>query len=179
MNPLLTITLLAQIQVPLHRTPPLFPNEPPPALEISEVQVQVARSGGNVMFRLEWKDATEDKVSAAPALFPDACAVMIPARPVSDEVFPSLQMGDADHPVTIYFFDAARGSAVMEAAGRGTTKRTGKTFPAQAVYGAGRWQVTLELPELASGTPFSVAVWNGSQQDRDGRKYFSTWRRTP
>jgi hypothetical protein len=38
--------------------------------------------------------------------------------------------------------------------------------------------VTLELPELPVGTPLAVAIWNGSQQDRDGRKYFSVWYKT-
>jgi hypothetical protein len=63
----------------------------------------------------------------------------------------------------------------MEAHGRETTKRTGETFPARGVYRAGRWQVTLVLPDLPAGVPLAFAVWNGSQLDRDGRKYFSVW----
>ena len=111
--------------------------------------------------------------------FFDACAVMVPANPIRDNVYPSLQMGDADHPVVLYYYDATRGSAVMEASGRGTTKRTGKTFPVQARHEGGKWTITMELPVTAPDTPFSFAVWNGSQQDRDGRKYFTIWSKIP
>jgi hypothetical protein len=65
----------------------------------------------------------------------------------------------------------------MEASGRETTKRTGQAFPEQAQYAAGKWTVTMQIPDLQAGTPFAVAIWNGSQQDRDGRKYFTIWYR--
>jgi hypothetical protein len=65
----------------------------------------------------------------------------------------------------------------MEASGRETTKRTGQSFPAQGQYAAGKWVVTMDLPAVAEGTPMAVAIWNGSQQDRDGRKYFTIWYR--
>jgi complex iron-sulfur molybdoenzyme family reductase subunit gamma len=84
-------------------------------------------------------------------------------------------MGDAGEPVTIYFWDSARGAARMQAEGRGTTKRTGESFPAQATYRDGAWHLTMELDSIPSGMPLAFAVWNGSQQDRDGRKYFTTW----
>jgi DMSO reductase family type II enzyme heme b subunit len=88
---------------------------------------------------------------------------------------PSLQMGDSSDPVDIYYWNSTRGAMLMQAAGRGTTRRTGQTFPAQGQYGGGQWSVTLELPNLPAGTPLAFAVWNGSQKDRDGRKYFSVW----
>ena len=102
---------------------------------------------------------------------------MIPAKPVTSDLNPSLQMGDADHPVRIFVWDGTRGGAVMEASGRETTKRTGQSFPAQGQYANGKWSVTLQVPDLKAGTPFAVAIWNGSQQDRDGRKYFTIWYR--
>jgi len=40
--------------------------------------------------------------SAGTDRFSDACAVMIPARPVMGDLNPSLQMGDADHPVRMF-----------------------------------------------------------------------------
>jgi DMSO reductase family type II enzyme heme b subunit len=102
---------------------------------------------------------------------------MIPAKPAAGDLNPSLQMGDPEHPVQIFFWDSTRGAAVMEASGRETTKRTGQSFPSQAQYAAGKWAVTLQIPTLKAGTPFAVAIWNGSQQDRDGRKYFTIWYR--
>ena len=65
----------------------------------------------------------------------------------------------------------------MEASGRETTKRTGQAFPAQGQYANGRWSVTLEIADMKAGTPFAVAIWNGAQQDRDGRKYVTIWYR--
>ncbi|MBI1897259.1 MAG: hypothetical protein HYS04_12165 [Acidobacteria bacterium] len=178
----------------LHRTPPQYATEPPSALEIASVEVKVIRGAGKTWVRLAWPDPSAEtasldkpkkmwqseglvRQSAATNRFFDGCAVMLPAQPVANDLFPSLQMGDALHPVLIYYYDAARGAEVMEAAGRGTTKRTGRKFPARATWAGGNWTIVLELPEVAAGTPLSVAVWNGGQQDRDGRKYFSVWHR--
>ena len=84
-------------------------------------------------------------------------------------------MGDAEDPVEIYYWNSARGAMLMQAQGRGTTRRTGQGFPASGNYDRGQWTVTFELPDLPAGTPVAFAVWNGSQKDRDGRKYFSVW----
>lgn len=172
----------------LHRTPPLYATDAPAAREIDSVKLQVI---GQVV-RLEWKDPTQDRAdlpdvknqwqsqtalahSAATDRFFDACAVMIPIKPVADGVNPSLQMGDHERSVRIFLYDTTRGASVMEAAGRGTTKRIQGSFDGRALWSGGAWTVTMEIPELASGAPVSVAVWNGAQQDRDGRKYFTIW----
>ena len=177
----------------LQRTPLLYPTDQPTTLDIPTVQIQILRAPGHVYARLEWKDKTQDGVTLAKAerswqgehlvkqsgatnRFADACAVMIPVS--ASEVYPSLQMGDPQHPVRIYLWDATRGSAVMEARGRETTRKTGNTYPSQSAWTNGRWSVVMELPELPSGTPIAVAIWNGDQQDRDGRKYFSVWYKT-
>ena len=178
----------------LHRTPPLYPTDAPAGIEIPSVQAKMIHSPAGNFVRLEWADKTQDTtvlpkaerawqgdhlVTQSPATdrFSDACAVMIPAKPGTGDLNPSLQMGDADHPVHIFVWDSTRGAAVMEATGRETTKRTGQSFPAQAQYAAGKWTVTMQVSGLQAGTPFAVAIWNGSQQDRDGRKYFSIWYR--
>lgn len=183
---------VAPVSLALHRTPPLYSTDAPAGLDIASVQLQILRGPGGAFVRLEWADGTHDSVTLAKAertwqddrlvtqsqatdRFSDACAVMIPARPVTGELNPSLQMGDAAHPVRIFFWDSTRGAAVMEATGRETTKRTGQSFPAQSQYAAGKWMVTMQFPGLPQGTPLAVAVWNGSQQDRDGRKYFTIW----
>ena len=178
----------------LHRTPPLYSTDAPATVEIPSVQAQIVHSPAGNFVRLEWADKTHDAAvlpkaervwqgdhlvtqSAATDRFSDACAVMIPAKPVSGDLNPSLQMGDANHPVHIFVWDSTRGAAVMEASGRETTQRTGQSFSAQAVYTAGKWTVTMQISDLRAGTPFAVAIWNGSQQDRDGRKYFTIWYR--
>jgi hypothetical protein len=179
--------------VGLNRTPPLFDTDEPASSEILYVDVRLARAGGKVLVNMVWKDATQDAAKLTPApgtayegrflkvpteaddRFFDAAAVMFPSKSGKEEFAPSLQMGDANHPVEIYYWNAARGAMVMQAEGRATTRSTGQTFPANGSYQNGQWSVTLELPNLPVGTTVAFAVWNGSQKDRDGRKYFSVW----
>ena len=180
-------------RISLNRTPPLFDTDEPAAQEIFTADVRIVRTAGRLVVQLTWRDATQDNATLsqvpntppetrfrkvqtdADDRFFDAAAVMFPAKSRADAMAPSLQMGDAEHPVEIYYWNAARGSMLMEAQGRGTTRRTGQSFPANASYLNGQWIVTFELPELSAGTPMAFAVWNGSQKDRDGRKYFSVW----
>jgi Ethylbenzene dehydrogenase len=186
-------TRIAARHISLNRTPPLYDTDEPAALEIATADVRLARAGGRLLVQLSWHDATDDaatlpQVPNTPPetrfrkvqtevddRFFDAAAVMFPSKPESGAMTPSLQMGDAEHPVEIYYWNAARGAMLMQAQGRGTTKRTGQSFPASATYQNGQWSVTFELPDLPAGTPVAFAVWNGSQRDRDGRKYFSVW----
>lgn len=180
-------------RVNLNRTPPLFDTDPPAELVIPFVDVRLARAGGRLFVHLRWQDRTRDAAeltevpdtpheerdrkehTEASDRFFDAVAVMVPGQGQGDMRSPSLQMGDAAHPVTIYYWNAARGAMRMLAQGRGTTERSGESFPAHVDYQNGSWAAVLELPELPSGTPLAFAVWNGSQLDRDGRKYFSVW----
>jgi len=182
-------------QVALNRTPPLYDTDPPANSEIPSAEVRVARTEGKLLVHLAWKDATDDEavIATPPATPPeqrgmkehseasdrffDATAVMFPSNLSTGAVSPSLQMGDPRLPVTIYYWNAARGAMLVNAQGRGTTKRTGESFPARGVYRDGVWQVTLQLPAVPAGVPLAFAVWDGSQQDRDGRKYFSVWYR--
>ena len=142
---------------------------------------------------MSWRDSTQDtaqiaKLPTAPTegrphkelteatdRFFDSAAVMHPQHMSAEGTWPSLQMGDVGDPVFIYFWNSARGAVRMEAAGRGTTKRTGEAFPVQGVYRDGSWHLAMELDSIPPGMPLAFAVWNGSQQDRDGRKYFTTW----
>jgi hypothetical protein len=178
-------------KISLNRTPPLYDTDEPASPEIATVDVRAARANGKLLVQMSWLDPTRDTATLpevpntppetrfrkvpteAEDRFFDAAAVMFPAKPGA--VTPSLQMGDTDDPVQIYYWNAARGPMLMEAAGRGTTRRTGASFAARGAYEKGRWTVVFELPDLAAGTPLAFAVWNGSQKDRDGRKYFSVW----
>jgi ethylbenzene dehydrogenase len=184
---------VAPKRVALNRTPPLFDTDEPAALEISTVDVRLARSGGKLLAHLTWRDPSQDAttLAQAPATSPesrfikvpteaddrffDAAAVMFPSKTGKDAIAPSLQMGDAEHPVTIYYWNSSRGATVMQAEGRSTTRRTNQNFSVTAHWQRGAWTVTMEMPDLPPGTPVAFAVWNGAQKDRDGRKYFSVW----
>jgi hypothetical protein len=180
-------------RIALNRTPRLYDTEAPSELEIAFLDVRLARVEGKLLIQMTWRDKTKDaadivKLPAVPTegrsqreqteatdRFFDSAAVMHPQHLPEAAAWPSLQMGDAGDPVSIYFWNAARGAARMQAEGRGTTKRTGESFPVQAVYRYGSWRLAMELPDVPTGMPLAFAVWNGSQQDRDGRKYFTTW----
>ena len=177
----------------LHRTPPLYDTDPPATLVIPLMEVRVARAEGKLLVHMSWRDMSSDaaalaqapdtppetrnrkELTAATERFFDAAAVMFPTGQSGGMFTPSLQMGDPGLPVTIYYWNAARGAVLMEAQGRGTTRRTEQSFPARGSYRGGVWRVVLELPNLAPGVPLAFAVWNGSQLDRDGRKYFTVW----
>ena len=180
-------------RVALNRTPPLYDTDEPATLEIPSVDVRTARGGGKLLVQMSWRDPTHDAITLAevPNTLPetrfrkvpteaddrffDAAAVMFPAKAGAAAIAPSLQMGDAEHPVAIYYWNATRGAMVMQAQGRGTTRRTGQAFPVNSTYENSQWNVIFELPDLPAGTTVAFAVWNGSQKDRDGRKYFSVW----
>ncbi len=184
---------IAVKHIALNRTPPLYDTDEPAAVEIPIVDVRLARAGGKLLVQLSWRDMTQDAVTLAEVpdtppetrfrkvpteaddRFFDAAAVMFSEKSGGGAIAPSLQMGDAEHPVEIYYWNATRGPMVMQAQGRSTTRRTGQSFAAHASYQDGHWNVTLELPDLPAGTTVAFAVWNGSQKDRDGRKYFSVW----
>jgi len=179
--------------VALNRTPPLYDTDEPATLEIPAVDVRLVRVVENLLVQLCWHDPTHDAITLAevPSTPPetrfrkvqteandrffDAAAVMFPAKTGPGGIAPSLQMGDAEHPVEIYYWNATRGSMVMQAQGRGTTRRTGQAFPVNSTYEKGQWNVIFELPDPPAGTTVAFAIWNGSQKDRDGRKYFSVW----
>jgi complex iron-sulfur molybdoenzyme family reductase subunit gamma len=184
---------IAVKRVALNRTPPLYDTDESAILEVPSVDIRTARAGGKLLVQLSWRDPTRDEIALvevpntppetrfrkvqteADDRFSDAAAVMFPSRSGSGAIAPSLQMGDAEHPVEIYYWNAMRGSMLMQAQGRGTTRRTGQNFPTNSTYQNGLWNVIFELPDLPAGTTVAFAVWNGSQKDRDGRKYFSVW----
>jgi hypothetical protein len=184
---------IAVKHVALNRTPPLYDTDEPATLDISSVDVRLARVSKNLLVQLSWRDPTHDATTLAEVpntppetrfrkvqteaddRFFDAAAIMFPAKASTGAITPSLQMGDAEHPVEIYYWNATRGAMLMQAQGRGTTRRTGQNFPANGTYQNGQWNVIFELPDMPAGTTVAFAVWNGSQRDRDGRKYFSVW----
>lgn len=174
----------------LSRTPRIYQTEPVTDRPVPRCQVKGIRSNGKAYLRLEWEDATRDAPEAPPAkkgsevlykrptgetsAFADAAAVMIP-RDWKGPAFPSLLMGDAHAPATLYYWNASRGAEVLTASGRATPKPEGKSFPARARHADGKWLLTLEVPEPASGYPVAFAFWDGHAGDRDGLKVFSVW----
>src|SRR5579859_1516376 len=142
---------IAAKHVALNRTPPLYDTDEPATLDISIVDVRLARVSKNILVQLSWRDPTHDATTLAEVpntapetrfrkvpteaddRFFDAAAVMFPTKAGSGAIAPSLQMGDTEHPVEIYYWNATRGAMVMQAQGRGTTRRTGQNFPVNSM----------------------------------------------
>jgi hypothetical protein len=178
----------------LNRTPRIYQTEPVRDLPIPEMEVRAARAGGKLHLRLVWTDATKNAPSAPPAKFgdagdpgklykrptndpagfADAAAVMVP-KDWAGPAFPSLQMGDKDHPVRLFYWNAARGAEELASTGRAARQRTDAVVPHRAAYADGRWSLVMQLPDVPDGYPLAFAVWDGAIQDRDGLKWFSIW----
>jgi hypothetical protein len=178
----------------LHRTPRVYQTEKVAPSRLSTLEVRALRVAQGVLFRLSWEDTSHNapkvrvkrKLDAGDsarldnrpppgiASFADAAAIMIPDSTGRRE-FPSLMMGDAHVPVTLYYWNASHGTEQLKAAGRTRVERTGKTFRHQARREADRWTVTMEASELNAPTPVAFAVWDGEAADRNGLKLFSIW----
>jgi hypothetical protein len=70
----------------------------------ADVRVRAITDGKQVAFRLEWTDESKDD-TPGPALFPDGCAVQLPAK--IEPTVPAPQMGEKGRPVEITFWNAA------------------------------------------------------------------------
>jgi hypothetical protein len=181
-------------KVILNRTPRVYKTEPVRDLPIPTLEVRAVRANSKLLVRLHWTDATEDIPKAPPrktgeggvadqlykrptgqtAAFADAAAVMVPER-WSGPSFPSLLMGDKHAPARIFYWNASRGAEELTASGRATPSPTGNSISHRARHAAGRWTLTMELPDQSQGYPVAFAVWDGASGDRDGLKFFSIW----
>jgi DMSO reductase family type II enzyme heme b subunit len=167
-------------RVLLNRTPRIFPTEPRAPAAPPILQVRGLRAQGKLYLRLEWPDATRDtppagrRQTAQTSSFSDAAAVMVPHQWKGPE-FPSLQMGDKRASVRLYYWAAGAEAVEMTATGRTTTAATGNKVRHHAGHAGGKWVVVFELPDRPDGWPVAFAIWDGHNQDRDGRKVFSLW----
>jgi len=179
--------------VGLNRTPPLYEGDPPDDGARPALRVACVRTSGSLLVRLRWHDPTDSSPKPAGAVpdagapeiyqkhsadierFADAACVMIPQTPGAHAAMPSLMMGEAGQPVTLYYWNNVRGFERLDAAGRGTTTRSGATFPGEVRRTAEGWEAVFQLPDQPGATPLSFAVWDGDQAQRDGLKFFSVW----
>lgn len=158
---------------PQRSTAPGFEEAAPATLK-----VQALTGKGQLALRLAWADKNEDRLDPKSTdRFADAAAVQFPARP--GRQLPYIGMGEPNNPVSLWFWRAGTPPELAEARGFGTlTARPGAGPEVDAVHGAGEWTVVLRAP-LAAGAgnplPLAFALWDGTAQGRDGRKWLSSW----
>lgn len=145
-----------------------------------EATARVAVSGNSLAIRLDWTDPGEDRYRwDDTASFADAAAVQFGSfgKPVR---LPYVGMGEPGRPVRLWFWRAGRGGAeALDAEGFGSLRRAAGGVPdALGLRREGGWRLMFSGP-LPSGSagllPLSVAVWDGAQSGRDGRKWLSAW----
>ena len=145
---------------------------------------QAARTSERFYMRLRWKDETEDRVNEVDA-FGDGVAVQYAVNGPDT----SYMMGNGpEKPVNIWYWRADQpGIENLVAGGFGSTT----TLPEQSVSGDSRyvsemipqdseWQVVMSRPLAPANeheisfesdpVPVTFAVWQGSDDERDGNK---------
>ena len=147
---------------------------------VGQIAVQAARSADGVLVRLRWKDAAADTVKDV-SKFADGVAVQFALdRKTTTVPF----MGGGGNMVNIWYWNAAKnGAENMAADGFGTATR----LPTQDVrangrHAGGEWTVVffrpyrsteksaIRLSPKGGRYPVAFAVWEGSNQERDGLK---------
>jgi len=147
---------------------------------VAQVRVQAAKTADGVLLRMKWRDAAADAAKDA-GRFADGAAIQFPLdRKASTLPF----MGGGGKMVNIWYWNAAKNAAEnMVADGFGTATR----LPTQDVrangrHAGGEWTVVffrayrtpektaIRLTAAGGRTPVAFAVWEGSNQERDGLK---------
>lgn len=173
-------------EVPLSAAPSGLPNAE--AVSTRAVDVQAARSNGEVYLRLEWADAQATEHADDPQTFADAVAVQVPVETTEQ---PAIAMGSQSNMVNVWYWNAATGTEELLAGGPGSTtlfeNQTVQTWAEHTASGEeGTWTVVFSRPvdpagenrtEITTEQDLDVAfgVWDGTNAERSGRKAVSQW----
>lgn len=150
---------------------------------IDQVQLGALHNNEVLSIRLSWKNARNDTLKDLNS-FVDAVAVLFP---LSGDA-PAVTMGRKGAPVNAWYWKANHAETPYEVMAEGwgsSERRPGKAsgLVARAVHADGKWTVVLQRAlsagqdhvEFTAGMPsrIALAVWNGTDRERSGRKSFS------
>ena len=154
---------------------------------VRSVEVRALQSADALAFHLRWADDAANRDHGDNTVFPDAAAIALPLHADA----PLITMGAPGAPLTAWFWRADSGNQGFEvrAEGPGSTRITGRSVQANALWSDGVWQLVLARSLAGEGTAdsialasgqasrFGVAVWEGAHGERGGLKAFSgDWR---
>ncbi|MCU4716954.1 ethylbenzene dehydrogenase-related protein [Halapricum hydrolyticum] len=173
-------------EVPLESAPSGLPNAE--MVSTRSVEVQAARSDGEVYLRMQWQDEEASESASAPQAFADAVAVQIPADP---GVQPAIAMGSQSNLVNVWYWNADTGTEELLAGGQGSTTEfedaSVQTWAEHTGSGEdGTWTVVFNRPvdpagdnrtAITGGEDLDIAfgVWDGGNAERSGHKAVSEW----
>jgi len=151
---------------------------------IDQVSLSALHNGKVVAIRLSWRDATRNDVLSDVNVFVDAAAVLFPlARDTN-----ALTMGSESAPANAWYWKAnvSEPFDVMAAGFGQTVRRPGRDSQLQVAssHDGAFWSLVLQRPleapgpgfvRFSPGKPmsFAVAVWDGHNNERSGRKAMS------
>ncbi|MBI4967026.1 MAG: c-type cytochrome [Rhodospirillales bacterium] len=142
------------------------------------VELKALAGGGRIAIQLSWPDRTIDNGRPDDTdSFADAAALQF-AVPARDGRLPYIGMGEPKKPVEIWFWRNGKGSEKLTARGFGTLdKRQGPPPETVARREGGSWRVIFAgpLPVRTGPLPVAIALWNGADQGRAGRKSLTAW----
>lgn len=149
---------------------------------VKEVKVAALHNGKHLAFHLTWMDASQNDKIEDNDQFSDAAAIFLPTK----DNAPLVTMGAPGFPVNMWYWraDETAGRHVV-AAGIGTTRTIDqKQIVCGKQWHNGQWQVVIAralgvastepLVQLRPGRSikFSIAIWEGSKQERAGLKAY-------
>ena len=153
-------------------------------ITVEEANVQAVQTDQRLYLRLAWEDGTVDRSTDSTHAFADAVAVQVPSNASAR---PPITMGSTDNPVNVWYWSADGTTDELLAGGPGSTTRFQQsTIVTDATHENGRWYVVLSRPLDASSDhrtaipndadmDVALAVWNGSNMERSGKKSVSEW----
>lgn len=157
--------------------------------DVGAVRVQALHNGNELALRLEWVDETPAEKRDI-GQFADAVALEWPVKYGVGVGLPYVGMGDASQPVALWLWRADGSMETLAAEGFGSlTIQSPDGVTARSAWKDGVWRIVIKRTFAATGehslvldpdeqgmVPLAVAVWNGEQGQRSGRKRLSAWR---
>lgn len=174
------------VTVPLTAAPSGLPNAAD--ISIDHARVRVVHDDDRVYVQVSWDDATVDDEITHTRSFADGVALQFPTN-ASER--PAIAMGSSRSTVNVWYWDAAEGTEELLAGGQGSTTTFEESMVETSVEREdGRWQavfsrsLTADSPdrtsiEMDTDVDVAVAVWNGSNMERAGRKSTTEWYHLP
>lgn len=150
---------------------------------IDRVELRALHNGEVLSIRLSWESLRNDRLKDLDS-FVDAVAVLFPLAGATTAV----TMGRPGAPVNAWYWKANHAAEPYEVMAEGwgsSERRPGKAsgLAAGSVHADGHWHVVLQRAlsagpgyvEFTPGQPsgIAIAVWNGTDRERSGRKSFS------